>query len=67
MAEELHALFPEGQQHFFRIECAWCKRHLGWKRKHVAVPGETTYGICPPCAAAMRRKSDPCGTASVNP
>ena len=47
---------PQRRPHSFRIACAWCKRGIGWKRKEVAVPGETTYGICPPCVAEMISK-----------
>jgi hypothetical protein len=36
---------------YLLIECAWCKRRIGWKRKEPSVPGETSHGICLPCAA----------------
>jgi hypothetical protein len=37
------------------MECAWCRRRLGWKRKQAAVPGETSQRICSRCAAAVVR------------
>src|SRR5437660_959592 len=53
MGKELRAQFPKRRHHYYRIACAWCKRCIGWKLKNVSVPGDTTYGICPPCAADM--------------
>ena len=38
------------------VKCAWCKRHMGWKRKEGAVPFETSHGICPRCAADVLSK-----------
>jgi len=46
MGTELRAQFPKRRHHSYRIACAWSKRCIGWKLKNVAVPGETTYGIC---------------------
>ena len=39
------------QNGFYLVECAWCKRHLRWKRTEGTVPGETSHSICPRCAA----------------
>ena len=38
------------------VQCAWCQRRLGWKRKQAAVPGATSHSICPRCAADIVRK-----------
>jgi hypothetical protein len=51
MGKALRAQFPKRRHHYDQIVCAWCKRGIGWKLKNVAVPGDTTYGICPPCEA----------------
>jgi hypothetical protein len=59
MGKEPRAQFPKPRHHYFRIECAWCKRFLGWKPKNVSVPGDTTYGICPPCVAGLGAYSTP--------
>jgi hypothetical protein len=60
--ERLRTRYRELQEHFvalrqgyFMIQCAWCRRRLGWKRKHAAVSGETSHSICARCAAAMVR------------
>jgi hypothetical protein len=44
------------RQRFYRIECAWCKKRIGWKRKTGAVPGATSHSICPQCAADIFRE-----------
>ena|SRR5215471_1239575 len=44
------------RERFYRIECAWCHTHIGWKLKRGVVPGETSHGICPACAANLLRK-----------
>jgi len=50
--------FTTLRQRFYRIECAWCQRRIGWKPKLGVVPGETSHGICAPCAAdLLKRKS----------
>ena len=41
---------------YYLVECAWCKRRIRWKRKEGSVPGDTSHGICPQCAADMLRK-----------
>jgi hypothetical protein len=56
MGHELRVHFPQWCQYYYQIECAWCKKCLGWKLKNVSVPGDTTYGICPPCVVAMVSK-----------
>jgi hypothetical protein len=52
---ELQEQFVHLRHLYLRIECAWCKRHIRWQRKTAAVPGDTSHGICPPCAARMLR------------
>ena len=44
------------RNHFYLIVCAWCKRRIRWKRKVTSAPGETSHGICPPCAADLCRE-----------
>jgi hypothetical protein len=53
----LREQFTIQRKRYYLIECAWCKRRIGWKRKREedAVPGDTSHGICPPCAADVRR------------
>jgi hypothetical protein len=41
---------------YLLIECAWCQRRIGWKRKMAAVPSDTSHGICPSCATVLFRK-----------
>lgn len=53
---ELQAQFTTLRQRYYRIECAWCKRRIRWKRKAASVPGETSHGICPACATDLFRK-----------
>jgi hypothetical protein len=36
---------------FYLVECAWCKRLIGWKRKEGAVSFDTSHSICSHCAA----------------
>jgi hypothetical protein len=50
---ELHEHFATLRQGYLLVECAWCKRRIGWKRKDPSVPGDTSHGICPPCAAEL--------------
>ena len=52
---ELRAQFMMLRNRFYLIECAWCQRRIGWKRKEGSVPSDTSHGICPPCAADMER------------
>ena len=49
--------FTTLRQRFYRIECAWCHRHIGWKPKRGVVPGETSHGICPACTANLLRQT----------
>jgi hypothetical protein len=44
------------RQRYLLVQCAWCQRRLGWKRKQAAVPGATSHSICPRCAADIVRK-----------
>jgi hypothetical protein len=53
---ELREQFTTLRNCYYLIECAWCKRHIRWKRREGAMPGGTSHGICPPCAAAMVRE-----------
>jgi hypothetical protein len=53
---ELREQFLAGRQGFYRIECAWCQKRIGWKRKTAAVPGDTSHGICPACATDLVSK-----------
>src|SRR5262249_31589826 len=53
---EYREQFTTLRNHFYLIECAWCKRRIRWKRKVPSVPGDTSHGICPPCAAGMLRE-----------
>jgi hypothetical protein len=48
---ELRAPFIGLRQRYLLVQCAWCQRRLGWKRKQAAVPGATSHSICPRCAA----------------
>jgi hypothetical protein len=53
---DLQAQFANLRNRYLLIECAWCQRRIGWKRKTTAVPGETSHGICPSCATTLFRK-----------
>jgi hypothetical protein len=53
---ELRQQFTTLRTLYYLIECAWCQRRIGWKRKTAAVPGDTSHGICPPCATDLFRK-----------
>jgi hypothetical protein len=53
--QELREQYTALRNRYFMIECAWCKRRIGWKPKTGSVPGATSHGICPPCAADMLR------------
>ena len=50
---ELQAQFTNLRNRYLLIECAWCQRRIGWKRKTAAVPGDTSQGICPSCATTL--------------
>jgi hypothetical protein len=53
---DLREHFVTLRQCYYLIECAWCQRRLGWKRKQAAVPGETSHSICSRCAAVIGRE-----------
>ena len=53
---ELQEQFTILRHRYFLIECAWCTRRIGWKPKRGSVPGDTSHGICPHCAADMVRE-----------
>lgn len=50
---EIQAQCTNLRNRYLLIECAWCQRRLGWKRKTAAVPGETSHSICPSCATTL--------------
>ena len=50
---DLRDRFLELRQRYYLIECAWCEKHSRWQRKARAAPGDTSYGICSPCFAAI--------------
>jgi hypothetical protein len=52
---ELREQFIALRQRYLLVQCAWCQRRLGWKRKQAAVPGATSHRICPRCAADIGR------------
>jgi hypothetical protein len=62
---------------YLLVECAWCKRRIGWRRKTGTVLRDTSHGICPPCAMNMletayakRRfhpRNIPCGEWGTKP
>ena len=52
---ELREQFLALRQCYLLVQCAWCQRRLGWKRKQAAVPGATSHRICPRCAADIGR------------
>jgi hypothetical protein len=43
------------RKRYLLVQCAWCQRRLGWKRKQAAVPGATSHSIGPRCAADIVR------------
>ena len=53
---ELQEQFTTLRNRYYLIECAWCKKRIRWKLKEVSVPGDTSHGICPPCATEMLMK-----------
>ena len=38
---------------YLLIACAWCQRRIRWQRKASSVVGETSHGICLPCATRL--------------
>jgi hypothetical protein len=52
---ELREHFRALRKRYLLVQCAWCQRRLGWKRKQAAVPGATSHSICPQCAADIGR------------
>ena len=48
---ELREHFLALRQCYLLVQCAWCQRRLGWKRKQAVVPDVTSHSICPRCAA----------------
>ena len=53
---ELREQFTTLRNRFDLIECAWCKRCIRWKHKAASAPGDTSHGICLPCAVNLLRK-----------
>ena len=53
---ELREQFIARRQRALLVQCAWCQRRLGWKRKQAAVPGATSHSICRRCAADIVSK-----------
>jgi hypothetical protein len=53
---ELREHFTMLRNRYYLIECAWCKRRIGWKRKLDSVPGDTSHGICSQCSADIFKK-----------
>jgi hypothetical protein len=53
---ELRERFIALRKRYLLVQCAWCQRRLGWKRKQAAVPGATSHSICPQCTADMGRE-----------
>jgi len=42
------------RQRYMLIACAWCQRRLRWQRTAASSGGgETSHGICRPCAARL--------------
>jgi hypothetical protein len=54
--QELREEFTRWRHRYYLIQCAWCQRRIGWKRKMDAVSGDTSHGICPSCATDLFRK-----------
>jgi hypothetical protein len=52
---ELQEQFTALRQCYYLVECAWCRRRLGWKRKQASVPGETSHSICSRCTVTVVR------------
>lgn len=50
---EVQAQFTNLRNRYLLIECAWCQRRIGWKRKTAAVPDETSHSICPSCVTTL--------------
>ena len=48
---ELREHFIALRKCYLLVQCAWCQRRLGWKRKQAVVPDVTSHSICPRCAA----------------
>jgi hypothetical protein len=53
---KLREHFRALRMRYLLVQCAWCQRRLGWKRKQATVPGATSHSICPRCAADIVRK-----------
>ena len=45
--------FTTLRQRYYLIECAWCQRHIRWVPKPPSMAGDTSHGICRPCAARI--------------
>src|SRR5215475_2030 len=50
---ELRQQFTTLRQRYYLIECAWCQGHIRWVPKAPSLAGNTSHGICRPCATRL--------------
>jgi hypothetical protein len=51
--QELREQFTTLRKLYYLIECAWYQKRIRWTRRAAAALGDTSHGICPPCATAL--------------
>ena len=53
-SRELRARYQQSRQRYFRVECAWCQKHIRWQCMEgpLAVPA-TSHSICSTCFATI--------------
>jgi hypothetical protein len=49
--------FAALRQRYYLIACAWCQKHIRWKRKETASPCEVSHGICAHCFAHVSQEA----------
>jgi len=49
--------FAALRQRYYLIECAWCQKHIRWKRKEPSSPCEVSHGICAQCFAHVSQEA----------
>ena len=43
--------FAALRQRYYLVACAWCQKHIRWRRKEVCAPCHVSHSICSQCFA----------------
>src|SRR5262249_23688281 len=49
--------FAALRQRYYLIECAWCQKHIRWKRKEPLSPFQVSHGLCAHCFAHVSQEA----------